>query len=135
MIEKNSKSYTTSTHVSANQRRRAAALTNHEQRHGEVFATGGLERAEHGADDGAAEADEGDHHDEPADRDGLGDHQAAAGLGVLLLGAVRQSAETGGGGGGSDTNRNTGRVGQNEAGVRKRGTGFGARSGSSPTGA
>ena len=86
----------TRTHVSANQRRRAAALTNHEQRHGEVFATGGLERAEHGADDGAAEADEGDHHDEPPDRDGLGDHQAAARLGVLLLGAVRQSAETGG---------------------------------------
>ena len=36
-----------------------------------------------GANDGAADADEGDHDDEPADADCLTDHHSAACLGVL----------------------------------------------------
>ena len=42
----------------------------------------GLHRAKDGSHHGAADADEGDHDDEPADADGLTDHHPAAGLGV-----------------------------------------------------
>ena len=42
----------------------------------------GLHRAKDGAHHGAADADKGDHDDEPADADGLTDHHPAASLGV-----------------------------------------------------
>ena len=42
----------------------------------------GLHRAKDGAHHGAADPDKGDHHDEPADADGLADHDSAACLGV-----------------------------------------------------
>ena len=43
----------------------------------------GLHRAKDGSHHGAADADEGDHDDEPADADCLTDHHSAACLGVL----------------------------------------------------
>ena len=65
-------------------------LTDHEERHGEVLAARGLHGAEDGADHGAADADECDHDDEPADADGLAHRHAAAALGVpRLLGRGR----------------------------------------------
>ena len=42
----------------------------------------GLHRAKDGAHHRAADPDKGDHDDEPADADGLTDHDTAAGLGV-----------------------------------------------------
>lgn len=59
-----------------------------------------LDGAQHGADDGAAEADEGDHDDEPADAHGLRHHEAAAGLGLLVAqvgGAAGGASGPGGG--------------------------------------
>ena len=47
-----------------------------------MLPAAGLERPERRPHDGAADADEGDHDDEPADADGLADHDPAAGLGV-----------------------------------------------------
>ena len=55
-----------------------------------MFSAGRLQRPEDRSDDGTAESNEGDHHDEPPDRDRLGDDEAAAGLWVLLLSPVRQ---------------------------------------------
>ena len=49
----------------------------------------GLHGTKDGADDGAADADEGDHDDEPADRHRLRHHDAAARLAALLAGVHR----------------------------------------------
>ena len=57
-----------------------SVLTYHEERDGEVFPALSFHGTKDGANDGAADADEGDHDDEPADGDGLGDGKAAAGL-------------------------------------------------------
>lgn len=43
-----------------------------------------LHGPQHGAHDRAADADDGDHDDEPTDRDRLRHHYATAGLGLLL---------------------------------------------------
>ena len=45
--------------------------TYHEEGDGEVLPAAGLHGPEDGAHHGAADAHEGDHHDEPADRHGL----------------------------------------------------------------
>ena len=55
-------------------------LTYHEKGDCEVFPALGFHGTKDGANDGAADADEGDHDDEPADGDGLGDGKTAAGL-------------------------------------------------------
>ena len=55
--------------------------TYHEERNGEVFPAGGLQGAENRANDGAADAHEGDHDDEPANRDGLVQSDPTAVLG------------------------------------------------------
>ena len=55
-----------------------------------MLAARGLHGAEDGADHGAADADECDHDDEPADADGLAHGHAAAALRVpRLLGRGR----------------------------------------------
>ncbi len=56
----------------------------------------GLERAEDGADDAAADADEGDHDDEPSDGDGLRDAEAAAVLAHAGAGGGRGGRGDGG---------------------------------------
>ena len=53
-----------------------------------MFAARGLEGPEDGAHDGAADPDEGDHHDEPPDGDGLRHVDAAA---VLAAAAARDA--------------------------------------------
>ena len=49
-----------------------------------MFPALGLHCTKNGANDGAADADEGDHDDEPADGDGLGDGKTTAGLRLSL---------------------------------------------------
>ena len=63
-------------------------LTYHQEWDCEVFPARGLERPQHRPHDGTADADKGDHHDEPPDGDSLGHEDAAAGLGAAVKTAV-----------------------------------------------
>ena len=57
-------------------------LTNHEERHCEVFSSRGLHSSQNCAHNCTANAHKCNHHDEPADADCLTDGDAAAGLEV-----------------------------------------------------
>ena len=61
-----------------------------------MFAAGGLQGTEDGADDRAADPHEGDHDDEPPDGDGLGHVDAAAVLAATAAGDAEGRAEVGG---------------------------------------
>ena len=60
-------------------------LTNHEERHSEVFSARGLHGSKDRPHNCTANAHKCNHHDEPADADGLGDGDAAAGLDVRTV--------------------------------------------------
>ena len=56
-----------------------------------MFPAGRPHRSEHGAHDGTADANEGDHDDEPANGHCLRDHHAAARLAAFLAGVHRSA--------------------------------------------
>lgn len=60
-----------------------------------MFPSAGLHRSKDGAHDDATDADEGDHHDEPSNGDGLGDGDAAARLRCLFLVRIKLPARPG----------------------------------------
>ena len=60
-------------------------LTNHEERHSEVFSARGLHGSKDRPHNCTANAHKCNHHDEPADADGLGDGDATAGLDVRTV--------------------------------------------------
>lgn len=62
----------------------ASELTDHEKGDGDVFGAVRLNCTEHCSDDSAAQADEGDHDNEPSNRDRLCDQQSATRLGFLF---------------------------------------------------
>lgn len=74
----------------------AAALTDHQEGHGEVFAPARLHGSQHGADHSTDDPDDGDQDDEPPDGDRPRHHHATAGLGLLLwcvMLSARRSAD------------------------------------------
>ena len=64
-------------------------LTNHEERHCEVFSSRGLHSSQNCPHHSTANAHKCNHHDEPADADGLRDGDATAGLDIRSV--VRQA--------------------------------------------